>query len=119
VYFLGLGSREGDALSTLLGARVGSLSFLVVAAVVLRAPLRIPRTSVAAVAAVGVADVTANALFAFASRHGLLSLVAVLGSLYPIVTVLLAHIVLGERLTRPQQIGIAVALTGVAAIAGG
>jgi drug/metabolite transporter (DMT)-like permease len=119
VYFLGLGSREGDALSTLLGARVGSLSFLVVAAVVLRAPLHIPRTSVAAVAAVGLADVTANALFAFASRHGLLSLVAVLGSLYPIVTVLLAHIVLGERLTRPQQIGIAVALTGVAAIAGG
>jgi drug/metabolite transporter (DMT)-like permease len=119
VYFLGLGSREGDALSTLLGARVGSLSFLVVAAVVLRAPLRIPRTSVAAVAAVGLADVTANALFAFASRHGLLSLVAVLGSLYPIVTVLLAHILLGERLTRPQQIGIAVALTGVAAIAGG
>ena len=119
VYFLGLGSREGDALSTLLGARVGSLSFLVVAALTLRAPLRIARASVAAVAAVGLADVTANALFAFASRHGLLSLVAVLGSLYPIVTVLLAHIVLGERLTRPQQIGIAVALTGVAAIAGG
>ena len=119
VYFLGLGSREGDPLSTLLGARVGSLSFLVVAALVLRAPLRIARTSVAAVAAVGLADVTANALFAFASRHGLLSLVAVLGSLYPIVTVLLAHIVLGERLTRSQQIGIAVALTGVAAIAGG
>ena len=119
VYFLGLGSREGDALSTLLGARVGSLSFLIVAALVLRAPIRIARTSVAAVAAVGLADVTANALFAFASRHGLLSLVAVLGSLYPVVTVLLAHIVLGERLTRPQQIGIAVALTGVAAIAGG
>ncbi len=119
VYFLGLGSREGDPLSTLLGARVGSLSFLVVVALMLRAPIRIARTSVAAVAAVGLADVTANALFAFASRHGLLSLVAVLGSLYPIVTVLLAHIVLGERLTRPQQIGIAVALTGVAAIAGG
>ncbi len=119
VYFLGLGSREGDPLSTLLGARVGSLSFLAVAALALRAPLHIARTSVAAVAAVGLADVTANGLFAFASRHGLLSLVAVLGSLYPIVTVLLAHIVLGERLTRSQQIGIAVALTGVAAIAGG
>jgi drug/metabolite transporter (DMT)-like permease len=119
VYFLGLGSREGDALSTLFGARVGSLAFLVVAALVVRAPLRVARTSLAAVAAVGLADVTANALFAFASRHGLLSLVAVLGSLYPIVTVLLAHVVLGERLTRPQQIGIAVALTGVAAIAGG
>jgi drug/metabolite transporter (DMT)-like permease len=119
VYFLGLGSREGDALSTLVGARVGSLSFLVVAALVLRAPLGIGRPSLAAVAAVGVADVTANALFALASGHGLLALVAVLGSLYPIVTVLLAHVVLGERLTRPQQVGIAVALAGVAAIAGG
>jgi drug/metabolite transporter (DMT)-like permease len=119
VYFLGLGSREGDALSTLAGARVGSLSFLVITAFALRAPLRIGRSSVAAVVAVGLADVTANALFAFASTHGLLALVAVLGSLYPIVTVVLAHVVLGERLTRPQQAGIAVAMAGVIAIAGG
>src|SRR5207248_3871127 len=62
VYFLGLGSREGDALSTLFGARVGSLAFLVCAALVLRAPLAVPRASVAAVAAVGLADVSANAL---------------------------------------------------------
>ncbi len=68
---------------------------------------RSPRASLPAVAAVGLADVTANALFAFASRHGLLALVSVLGSLYPIVTVLLAHVVLGERLTRSQQLGIA------------
>jgi drug/metabolite transporter (DMT)-like permease len=118
-YFLGLGSREGDALSTLVGARVGSLSFLVIAAVASRAPLRIGRSSLAAVVAVGLADVTANALFAVASGHGLLALVAVLGSLYPIATVLLAHVVLGERLTRPQQLGIGIALAGVAAIAGG
>jgi drug/metabolite transporter (DMT)-like permease len=115
-YFLGLGSREGDALSTLVGARVGSLSFLVIAAVASRAPLRIGRSSLAAVVAVGLADVTANAV---ASGHGLLALVAVLGSLYPIATVLLAHVVLGERLTRPQQLGIGIALAGVAAIAGG
>ena len=40
-----------------------------------------------------------------------------LGSLYPVVTVVLAHVILGERLTRTQQIGVAVALGGVAAIA--
>ena len=62
---------------------------------------------------------TANALFAFASGHGLLALVAVLGSLYPVVTVLLAHVLLGERLTRAQQVGIAVALAGVCAISAG
>ena len=119
VYFLGLGSQQGDALSTLAGARVGSLTLLVVVGLLTRSSLRVPRVSLVAVAAVGVADVSANALFAFASGHGLLALVAVLGSLYPVVTVLLAHLLLDERLTRAQQAGIAVALTGVCAIAAG
>ena len=117
VYFLGLGSRGGgDALSALVGARVGSLAVLLTLSGVLRADLRIPRRLLVAVAAVGIADVSANALFAFASGHGLLALVSVLGSLYPVVTVLLAHVLLGERLTRTQQLGVAVALAGVAAI---
>jgi len=116
VYFLGLGSREGDALSALVGARVGSLAALLATALALRAPLAVPRTSLAAVGAVGLADVSANALFAFASGHGLLALVSVLGSLYPVVTVLLAHVVLGERLTGLQRLGVAAAVAGVAAI---
>jgi len=119
VYFLGLGSREGDVLSTLVGARVGSLAVLLVLAGAIRAPLRLAPASVPGVAGVGLADVSANALFAIAAGRGLLSLVAVLGSLYPVVTVLLAHVLLGERLTRAQQAGVAVALAGVAAIAGG
>jgi drug/metabolite transporter (DMT)-like permease len=119
VYFLGLGSREGDALSALFGARVGSLALLLALAFGRGATLRVPRSSRAAVAAVGLADVSANALFAVASGHGLLALVSVLGSLYPVVTVLLAHVLLGERLTRAQQAGVAVALAGVAAIASG
>jgi drug/metabolite transporter (DMT)-like permease len=119
VYFLGLGSREGDVLSTLVGARVGSLAVLLVLVGATRAPLRLAPAAVPAVAAVGLADVSANALFAIASSRGLLSLVAVLGSLYPVVTVLLAHVLLGERLTRAQQAGVIVALAGVAAIAGG
>jgi drug/metabolite transporter (DMT)-like permease len=117
IYFLGLGSREGDALSTLVGARLGSLATLTLGALVFRAPVRVPRAFLAPVAAVGLLDVGANALFAFASGHGLLSLVAVLGSLYPVMTVLLAHLVLGERLVRAQQVGIALALAGVAVIA--
>jgi uncharacterized membrane protein len=119
VYFLGLGSRHGDALSTLFGARVGSLALLIVVASVRRASMRVPRRWLLAVAAVGLADVAANALFAFAAGHALLALVSVLGSLYPVVTVLLAHVVLGERLTRTQKTGVAVALAGVAAIASG
>ena len=118
IYFLGLGGREGDALSTLVGARTGSLSVLVTGALLLRAPLRVARRDLASVAAVGLCDVSANAIFAVASGRGLLALVSVLGSLYPIATVLLAHLLLGERLTRAQRLGVALALTGVAAIAG-
>ena len=75
-----------------------------------------PRASLLAVAAVGIADVTANALFALSSTRGLLSLTSVLGSLYPVVTVLLAHVLLHERLTGTQRSASAVALGGVVAI---
>jgi drug/metabolite transporter (DMT)-like permease len=117
VYFLGLGSRQGDVLSTLFGARIGSLAVLGALTLSMRASVRLPKAAVASVAAVGILDVTANALFAFASTHGLLALVAVLGSLYPVMTVLLAHVLLGERLSRAQKGGVAMALAGVAVIA--
>jgi drug/metabolite transporter (DMT)-like permease len=56
---------------------------------------------------------TASVLYAFATLHGQLAVVSVLGSLYPAVTLLLAHRLLGERLDRTQQIGISVVLGGV------
>jgi drug/metabolite transporter (DMT)-like permease len=118
-YFLGLGSREGSALATLLGARAGSLACLLALTLGTGATLRIGRKGLAPVAAVGLADVGANALFALASGHGLLALVSVLGSLYPVTTVLLAHVVLGERLTPLQLAGVGVALAGVAALSVG
>jgi drug/metabolite transporter (DMT)-like permease len=118
-YFLGLGSREGSALSTLVGARVGSLSILLALVVGVRAPPRIGRRWLLPVVAVGLCDVTANALLAVASTKGLLSLVAVLGSLYPVVTVLLALVFLGERLTRVQTAGVGVALAGVVVLSAG
>ena len=62
-------------------------------------------------------DVTANALFALASRAGLLAIVSVAGSLYPVPTVVLGHLVLHERITAVQRAGIAVALVGVVLVA--
>jgi drug/metabolite transporter (DMT)-like permease len=118
-YFLGLGSREGTALSTLVGARVGSLTLLLVLALVLRAPRRLGRSALLPIAAVGLCDVAANALFALASGHGLLALVSVLGSLYPVMTVVLAYVFLHERLTPLQLAGVGVALAGVAALSVG
>lgn len=68
---------------------------------------------------VGVLDVTANAGFAVATTQGYLSIVAVLGSLFPLVTVALAHVRLHERLSSGQRAGVGLALAGVLAIAGG
>ena len=62
-------------------------------------------------------DALANGLFGWASSMGQVSVTSVLGSLYPVATILLARVLLGERLRRIQQIGVATALTGAALIA--
>jgi drug/metabolite transporter (DMT)-like permease len=70
--------------------------------------------------AIGLLDTAGNALFAAASsHHGLLSVAAVLASLFPVVTVLLARIVLSERVQRTQDAGVVLALTGVVLITAG
>ncbi len=68
---------------------------------------------------IGFFDIPANTLFAVASTKGLLPVVAVGGSMYPAFTVVLAHLVLGERLRRVQWAGVVLALAGVVLIAAG
>ncbi len=70
-----------------------------------------------ALVVVGVLDTGANVLYAYASTTGLVSLTAVLASLFPVVTVILAWVVLRERFSASQAVGVACALTGVAFIA--
>ena len=67
---------------------------------------------------VGGLDQLANVLYGFASTIGLVSLSAVLSSLYPMVTVVLARFVLNERISTLQKSGVALAVTGVALVAG-
>jgi drug/metabolite transporter (DMT)-like permease len=66
---------------------------------------------------IGLADLAANATYALAARSGMVSVVSVLASLYPLVTALLARFLLGERLRPVQQAGAATALTGVLLLA--
>ena len=70
-------------------------------------------------AAIGIGDAAANACFALASRSGLLSVVSVLASLYPVVTILLARQLHAERLLPLQVVGSLATLGGVALLAAG
>ncbi len=82
---------------------------------------RLPKSSRAwlLLVGVGIGDSGATLLYGAASTRGLLSVVAVLSSLYPIVIVVLARVLLAERVARPQLAGVALALTGVALISAG
>src|SRR5262245_42704025 len=99
------------------GARVGSLTTLGLIALAGRRPVPWPGLAFGPIALVGIADTTANVLFTYATVGGNIGVVAVLGSLYPLATVALAGLVLGERLARVQALGVAAALGGVALIA--
>lgn len=108
-----------DTTMTLLAMRASSVVILGAFIGVRRTGISVSRRDLPMLAAVGAGDVGANAMFAVASTRGLLSVVAVLSSLYPAVTVLLARLVHGERMKRTQDLGVVAAIAGVALIAGG
>jgi uncharacterized membrane protein len=98
--------------------RLTALVIVAIAALVRRPPLRLSRWKLLIVLGVGLGDTLGNVLFATAAKSGgLVSLTSVLASLYPIVTVLLAAIVLHERIARPQRVGVVLTLAGVVLIA--
>lgn len=111
--------RTGEAagLWPLVAARGASITLLVAIGVAAHQDLRVSRRALPGVLAAGVLDMLANVLYLLAVREGLLSLVAVLSSLYPASTVLLATVVLGERLHPLQRTGLAAAAAAVALIA--
>jgi len=100
--------------------RVTSVSLIWLALLARRQRVRGVRPHLAALVAIGVLDTGGNTLFAAASSsHGLLSVVSVLASLYPVVTVLLARIALGERVERSQDVGVLMTLVGVVLVSAG
>ncbi|MBA3421860.1 MAG: DMT family transporter [Thermoleophilaceae bacterium] len=112
-------ASEGDVGWTILVNRLVSLGLLTFAAVVLRPRPPADLRDAAPAILVGVLETTANILIAIATTLGLVSLVGVLASLYPVVTIALARLVLGERIGRAQQLGAGTALAGVVLIAAG
>ncbi|HEX5641148.1 MAG TPA: DMT family transporter [Thermoleophilia bacterium] len=108
-----------DPLWAMLGGRLSSAVLFAVVFAVLRPHVKVERSALPLIVAVGILDTGANGLFALATTEGYLSLVGVLGSLYPVVTVLLAFGVLRERIAPHQMAGAAATLAGVALIAAG
>ena len=114
----GAGGDAASALWATAGARSGSLVLLLGTRLAAGRAIGTPQGRLAPIAAAGLFDVSANALYALAATAGTLAVVAVLGSLYPVVTVLLARVLLHERATRVQNLGVVAALGGVALLAG-
>ena len=100
--------------------RIGELAIVLIAAAVLRRGL-LPRGAggrlLLAAAGAGVIDVVANICYVAATRTGMFGLAVVLASLYPGVTVLLARVVLGERLRWVQRAGLGLAAIGILLVA--
>ena len=108
---------------TLLTMRLSTVTLLLVALLAL-APRRgvglgVRRPDLPVLATIGAFDVGANGAYALAAQSDLVSVAAVLASLYPVVTVLLARRFHAERLAGVQLVGVTAALVGVVLLAGG
>ena len=115
--FAQTGSEAG--MWPLLVARLVSVTLFAVMAIAGGRSIRMPARVTALALLAGVMDMLANALYLLATRQGALSIVVTLSSLYPASTVLLARIVLGERLQPWQITGVGCALAAVVLIVSG
>jgi drug/metabolite transporter (DMT)-like permease len=118
VYFMAKGGQINPTM-TIVSMRATQFIVVAIIAVALRSLGGLVKQDLPILAAIGITDAGANILFAFAASLGLLSVVAVLGSLYPIVTVLLAWWIHKERLIPIQYLGIVFTFSGVALISMG
>ena len=119
-FFVCLGSLEGDAVFwPLVVARVVAGASMFVAARVARRPALPPRALLPLVALVSVLDMVGMAGYLFATQIGRLDEAAVLSSLYPVVTIVLAAVVFHERIGRVQALGIGLAMLAIAMIGAG
>jgi len=117
VFFVLIGTvREGAVFWPLVAARCTSLGALFIIATLSHQPRLADRAHWRLVVLVGVMEVGGNAFYALAGQTGRLDVAAVISSLYPATTVWLAWVVLKERLSRPQLLGVAAALAAIVLI---
>jgi drug/metabolite transporter (DMT)-like permease len=110
-------ASDQDPYWATLALRTVTATIFLAAALVRRPPLRVSRRALAGLVLIGLLDLAGTTLFAVASTEGLVGIVSVLSSLYPVVTVALARVFLGERLSGVQASGVVAAFGGIALIA--
>jgi drug/metabolite transporter (DMT)-like permease len=116
--FLGL-IPEGSLFWPLALVKLSAGLFLVAVIVLARQSWRVPRRVLPAATGVAALDITGNGLFLLAAQAGALAVAAVLSSLYPVVTVVLAVALLHERVTRAHLVGITAAVAAIVLIGAG
>jgi drug/metabolite transporter (DMT)-like permease len=112
-------ASEGEIPWALMIARLTAVSVFVAAILATRSSVSIGRADVPVIVAIGILVIAGDSMYATASTHGLLSVVAVLSTLYPVVTIALARAFLKERVERQQRVGIGMCIGGVIAISAG
>jgi drug/metabolite transporter (DMT)-like permease len=118
VFFVIIGHTSDTAVFwPLVAARATSLCSLLVFMRITRRRVLPPPNQWPLLALTGMLDTGGNVLYALAARAGRLDIAAVLSSLYPASTVLLARVILKEHMVRLQQVGVVGALVAVALIA--
>jgi drug/metabolite transporter (DMT)-like permease len=108
---------DGEVFWPLTILRLAAIPLVAAIVIVGRQPWRVPRPMLVPVSVVGVFDMGGNAFFILAAQAGALAIAAVLSSLYPVITVILAAAILRERITPSHAFGIGLAAVAVACIA--
>ena len=116
--FVGQLSGAG-AFGPLVVIRLIQTVILAVLIVAWRQPWRMERAIVPKLVGIGLLDMAGNACFILAVQTGQLAIAAVLSSLYPVMTVLLAVTILRERVTRSHVVGIALTAVAIVLIGAG
>jgi drug/metabolite transporter (DMT)-like permease len=112
-------SPVDSGLWPLVGTRISMLALVGGVVAVGRISVRLPAGVALRLVSLGFVNVLADLLYLLATRRGLLSLVAVITSMYPAATVILARLILEERMAGQQLVGLALAAVSVALIASG
>lgn len=110
-------SGDGAGIHPLIGARGASVLLLGLLGVAAKRIDLVGGRVLAAILVSGALDMTANVLFLYSAREGLLAIGSVISSMYPASTVVLARVVLGERLEAVQRAGLAMAAVAIALVA--